>query len=87
MWYNQYTINNGPATVYSMTGILGVIHEYSGCDVIVCCGIIKSGYDAICSSYDVIHIVSFICYHTYNGGCMIDNLGVMTEIQYMCCQI
>ena len=46
-----------------------------------------SGGNVICSSYDVIHIVSFICYHTYNGGCMIDNLGVMTEIQWMCSQI
>ena len=40
----------------------------------------------------VVHMMSYIlwiCYHTYNGGCMIDNLGVMTEIhcavrQYQC---
>ena len=62
MWYNQYTINNGPATVYSMTGILGVIHEYSGCDVIAWCDIRKSGCDVICSSYDVIHIVAVLSY-------------------------
>ena len=35
----------------------------------------------------VVHMMSYIlwlCYHTYNGGYMIDNLGVMTEIWWMC---
>ena len=30
----------------------------------------------------VVHMMSYIlwlCYHTYNGGCMIDYLGVMTD--------
>ena len=49
------------------------------------CDIIKSGCDVLCSSYDVIHIVAMLS--TYNGGCMIDNLGVMTEIHCLCCQI
>ena len=38
----------------------------------------------------VVHMMSYIlwlCFHTYNGGCMIENLIVMTEIQWMCCQI
>ena len=38
----------------------------------------------------VVHIMSYILwlfYHTYNRGYMIDNLGVMTELQWICCQI
>ena len=38
----------------------------------------------------VVHMMSYIlwlCFHIYNGGIMINNLGVMTEIQGMCCQI
>ena len=49
------------------------------------CDIIKSGCDVIC-----IHMMSCIlclCYQTHNGGYMIDNLGVNTERQWMCCQI
>ena len=52
---------------------------------IALCDIIKIGSDVI-----YIHMISCIlclCYHTYDGGYMIDNLGVMTEIQWMCCQI
>ena len=67
--------------------------RYPGCDdmnavyvnVIAWCDIIKSGCDVIC-----IHIMSCIlclCYHKYNGGYMINNLGVNTEMQWMCCQI
>ena len=36
----------------------------------------------------VVHMISYIlclCYHTYNGDYMINNLGMMTEIQWMCC--
>ena len=54
-------------------------------NVIRWCDIIKSGFDVIC-----IHMMSYIlclCYHIYNGCYMIDNLGVMTEIPWMCCQI
>ena len=54
-------------------------------NVIVCCDIIKSGCDVIC-----IHMMLCIlclCYYTHNGGYMIDNLGVNTEMQWMCCQI
>ena len=43
------------------------------------CDIIKSGCDVIC-----IRMMSYIlclCYHMYNGGYMIDNVVVMTEIQ------
>ena len=46
--------------------------------VVSWCDIIKSGCDVIC-----IHMMSYIlcvCYHRYNGGYVIDNLGVMTEI-------
>ena len=54
-------------------------------NIIAWCAIIKSGCDVIC-----IHMISYIlclCYHTYNGVYIIDNLGVMTEIQWMCFQI
>ena len=49
--------------------------------VIAWCDIIKSGCDVVC-----IHMMSCIlclCYHTHNGGYMIDNLGVNTEIQWV----
>ena len=66
---------------------------YPGCDDMntVCVNvkalhdILKSGCDVIC-----IHMMSYIlclCYHTRNGGNMINNLGVMTKIQWMCCEI
>ena len=54
-------------------------------NVIAWCDIIKSGCNVTC-----IQMMSYIlclCYHTYNGGYMTDNLGVMREIQWMCCQI
>ena len=60
-------------------------HEYSGCDIITWCDIIKNGRDVTCSSYDVIHIVAVLPYVQWH--CMIHNLGVMTEIQWMCFQI
>ena len=44
---------------------------------------IKSGCDVIC-----IHMISCIlclCYHTHNGGYMIDNLGVNTERHAFVC--
>ena len=53
-------------------------------NVIAWCDIIKSGCGVI-----GIHMMSYIlclCYHTYNEGYMIDNLGVMTEIEWMCCR-
>ena len=53
--------------------------------VLAWCDIIKSGCDVIC-----IHMMSCIlclCYHTHNGGYMIVNLGVNTEMQCMCCLI
>ena len=34
----------------------------AGSDVIAWCDIIKIGCDVICSSYDVIHVVSVIIY-------------------------
>ena len=66
---------------------------YPGCDdmntvyvnVIAWFDIIKCGCDVI-----YIHMMSCIlclCYHTHSGGYMIDNLGVNTEMQWMCCQI
>ena len=54
-------------------------------NIIAWCDITKSGSDVTC-----IQMMSYILclfYHTYNGGYMIDNLGVMTEIQLMCSQI
>ena len=54
-------------------------------NVIAWCDNIKSGCDVI-----GIYMMSYklcLCYHTYNEGYMMDNLGVMTEIQWMCCQI
>ena len=43
-------------------------HEYSGCDVIEWCDIIKSGSDVICSS---------IWCHTYCGCVIIHKMGVL----------
>ena len=49
------------------------------------CDILESLRDVIC-----IHMMScifYLRYHTYNEGYMISNLGVMTEIQWMSCEI
>ena len=43
----------------------------------------------------VVNMMSYIlplCYHSYNGGCMIDNLGVMTRysgwaLRYNWCEV
>ena len=46
-------------------------------------------YIVVMLLYEV-HMMSYILwlfYHTYNRGYMIDNLGVMTELQWICCQI
>ena len=85
MWYNQHTVSNGATSVDAITGILGVMTEYSGYDDIAWCDIIKSGCDVICSSYDIIHFVDVLSYN--NEGYMIYYLDVMTEIQWMCFQI
>ena len=86
MWYNQYTVSSSSTTVDVMTGNSGCADMNTVCvNVIGWCDIIKSGCDVIC-----IHMMSYIlclCYHIYNRGFMIDYLGVMTEIQWKCCQI
>ena len=58
-------------------------HEYSGCDVIAWCDIIKIGCDIICSSYDVIHVVSIgymINYQDVNA----DKVDVLSDITSGC---
>ena len=37
-------------------------HEYTGCDVLAWCDIIKSGRNVMCSSYDVIYLVAVLSY-------------------------
>ena len=48
-------------------------------------GVIESERDVIC-----IHIMSciiYLRYHTHNEGCMVGNLGVITELQWMSSEI
>ena len=61
MWYNQYTICNGPARVDAMRGVLGVMTCIQWV-YIAWYDIKKSGCDVIRISYDVIHIVAVLSY-------------------------
>ena len=56
MWYNQYTISNGPATVEAMTGILDVMTYKQLYDVI------NRGCDVINSAYGVQYALAVISY-------------------------
>ena len=68
-----------------MTGMLGVMTLIQCVYVRAASDILESVRDVIC-----IHMMScifYLCYHTFNEGYMIGNLGVMTEIQWMSCVI
>ena len=60
---------------------------YPGCDDMNTVGVMSSRVDVMSYVVLMMSYILWLCYHTYNGGCMIDNLGVITEILWKCCQI
>ena len=82
MCYNQYIVSDNS---YS-----GSDDRYAGCEdmsivcvnVIALCDILKSGCHVI-----YIHVMSYIlclCYHTYNGDCMIIDAMIIDVIKCEC---